>query len=596
MSFALLTALKSMTNEFISVLVFFATWALVNKLLRTKKQSKGEFLPTRRTAKSQTPEELAAVIQDLCCAHFTRALRLYRDMVKNGNDLAIVDETFYMVMVESAIRVGKRDVAIEVLRRMHTNGMVPSLGFLQSVLKLLCARKFYQECNMVFNLFEPSGDQVVYSCLSLAAAESNDCENAKRFIDLNAALFSVSGRDYLPYLRALNRLGNWQEAAKTLREMLEKNREVDPVCLNTVISACVDAGEHEAVDSVASEVLEHQKKHGMMIMDIVTYNTRLKAAARNRDIRKCFSILDEIHSAELVPDDVTFSTLLDVCIDEDDHEMAALALEQMSESGVTMNCVLLTTMIKGFVRTKNLSKAMALFETMRGENSVVKPDMITYSILIKAHCDAGEMKDALRLLEAMLQDGNDVDDVVFTHLIDGCSATQNHVLAEKLWNDMFHAGIKPSIFTIIAIVRVWCRSGLCEKAWHLITTMEERFGKKPTLVLYTSLISGLFRQKNCKDAMTAYYRAIEEFDTDGQLVNIVLVGLADAKKFDELMQISREAAEKKPVKLRHESFGYSLNSLLTARELEKARTYYEMLKENLIEVSVANLQKRLNLV
>ena len=48
-----------------------------------------------------------------------------------------------------------------------------------------------------------------------------------------------------------------------------------------------------------------------------------------------------------------------------------LALEQMSESGVTMNCVLLTTMIKGFVRTKNLSKAMALFETMRGENSVV---------------------------------------------------------------------------------------------------------------------------------------------------------------------------------------------------------------------------------
>jgi len=594
MSFALFAALKSMTNEFISVFVFFTTWALVNKLLRKQKQSKEEIVPVRRTNKRQTPEELAAVIQDLCCTHFTRALRLYRDMVKNGNDLTIVDEAFYMVMVESAIRVGKRDVAIEVLKRMHTNGMVPSLGFLQSVLKLLCARKFYQECTTVFELFEPSDDQVVYSCLSLAAAENNDTVNAKKFLDLNTKFFSVSGRDYLPYLRALNRLGKWEEAVETLHQMLDKQLEVDPVCLNTVISACVDAGEHDAVDRVATEVIEHQKKHGMVIMDIVSYNTRLKAAARNRDIRKCFSILDEINSAQLVADDVTFSTLLDVCIDEDDHEMASLALEQMSESGVTMNCVLLTTMIKGFVRTKNLSKAMALFDTMRGETSVVKPDMITYSILIKAHCDAGDMTEALRLLEAMLQDGNDVDDVVFTHLIDGCSQTQNHVLAEKLWNDMFQSGIKPSLFTIIAIVRVWCRAGLCERAWHLITTMEERFGKKPTLVLYTTLISGLFRQKNCKDAMTAYYRAIEEFETDGQLMNIVLVGLADAKKYDELVQISREAAEKKPARLRIESFGYSLNSLLAARELDIARKYYEMLQENRVEVTVANLEKRLN--
>jgi pentatricopeptide repeat protein len=596
LSSALFAALKSMTNEFISVFVFFATWALVNKLLRKKQGSKGDILPIRKPTKKQNPEELAAVIQELCCTHFTRALRLYRDMVKNGNDLTIVDETFYMVLVESAIRVGKRDVAIEVLKRMHTNGMVPSLGFLQSVLKLLCARKFYQECTMVFDLFEPSDDQVVYSCLSLAAAENNDIENAKKFLDLNAKIFSVSGRDYLPYLRALNRLGKWEKAVTTLHEMLDmdKHLEVDPVCLNTVISACVDAGEHEAVDRVATEVIEYQKKYGMVIMDIVSYNTRLKAAARSRDIRKCFTILDEIHSAQLAADDVTFSTLLDVCIDEDDHEMASLALEQMSESGVTMNCVLLTTMIKGFVRTKNLSKAMALFETMRGETSVVKPDMITYSILIKAHCDAGDMTEALRLLEAMLQDGNDVDDVVFTHLIDGCSQTQNHVLAEKLWNDMFHSGIKPSIFTIIAIVRVWCRAGLCDRAWQLITTMEERFGKKPTLVLYTTLISGLFRQRNCKDAMTAYYRAVEEFETDGQLVNIVLVGLSDTKKYDELMQISREAAEKKPARLRSESFGYSLNSLLTSRELDLAREYYEMLQANHVEVTVANLEKRLN--
>ena len=90
-----------------------------------------------------------------------------------------------------------------------------------------------------------------------------------------------------------------------------------------------------------------------------------------------------------------------------------------------------------------------------------------------------------------------------------------------------------------------------------ISGVLERFGKKPTLVLHTTLISGLFRQKNYQDAMTAYHRAVEQFAFDGQLVNIVLVGLADSKKFDELMPIAREAAEKKPPKLRIETFGRS---------------------------------------
>ena len=44
----------------------------------------------------------------------------------------------------------------------------------------------------------------------------------------------------------------------------------------------------------------------------------------------------------------------------------------------------------------------------------VKPDMITYSMLIKAQCDAGEMGKALQILEDMLQCQCDIDDVVFT--------------------------------------------------------------------------------------------------------------------------------------------------------------------------------------
>merc|ERR1719305_1893539 len=176
------------------------------------------------------------------------------------------------------------------------------------------------------------------------------------------------------------------------------------------------------MDDLMRETKGYEQKRGVQVLDIVSYNTLIKAAA-------------------LDADDVTFSTLLDVCIDREEHELASQALDRMCDSGVKMNCVLLTTLMKGFIRSHHLDKAMALFDTMRSAESQVKPDMITYSMLIKAQCDAGDMGKALQILEDMLQNSCDVDDVVFTHLIEGCCQVSNLALAEKLFKDMLSAQI-----------------------------------------------------------------------------------------------------------------------------------------------------------
>merc|ERR1719161_3484883 len=204
----------------------------------------------------------------------------------------------------------------------------------------------------------------------------------------------------------------------------------------------------EIMDDLMRETKSYEKRRGVQVLDIVSYNTLIKAAAKRGDVQRCFSLLDQIQAAGLDADDVTFSTLLDVCIDREEHELASQALDRMCDSGVKMNCVLLTTLMKGFIRSKHLDKAMALFDTMRSEQSQVKPDMITYSMLIKAQCDALDMGKALQILEDMLQNSCDVDDVVFTHLIEG----------------MLMANIKPSVYTLTAMVKVYGKCGVSEKA------------------------------------------------------------------------------------------------------------------------------------
>merc|ERR1719440_1526539 len=139
------------------------------------------------------------------------------------------------------------------------------------------------------------------------------------------------------------------------------------------------------MDELMRETKEYEQKRGVQVLDIVSYNTLIKAAAKRGDVHRCFALLDQIQAAGLDADDVTFSTLLDCCIDREEHELASQALDRMCDSGVKMNCVLLTTLMKGFIRSHHLDKAMALFDTMRSADPWVKMNCVLLTTLFRLH-------------------------------------------------------------------------------------------------------------------------------------------------------------------------------------------------------------------
>jgi pentatricopeptide repeat protein len=585
-----------MANELVALCIFFATWTVVNYFLRKKAPGQKGAAAVKKPKRKQSPEELAQVIIGLCQDQFTRGLRLYREVVKQDNDKEIIDESFYTALVEASIRVGKADVAEQIILRMHSNGMVPSVAFMQSLLKLFAARKCFAECIRAWELFEPKPDQVVYSCLTLASAETGNTQLCRDFLKFNSQNFTVTSRDYIPLLRLHSRRRDYNSAATDLRNIMQQNLDLETIAFNTALSVCVHAPDMEIMESLLKEVQEYEQKASTRIIDIVSYNTMMKSAARRRNVNMCFKILDEINAQKLDPDDVTFSTLLDVCIDENEHELASIALDQMCESGVKMNCVLLTTLMKGFIRSKHLDKAMALFDTMRSEHSQVKPDMITYSMLIKAQCDAQDMGKALQILEDMLQNSCDVDDVVFTHLIEGCCHVSNVALAEKLFKDMLVANIKPSLYTLTAMVKVYGKCGQSEKAWEFVRGMDERFSLCPTVVMYTCLISCMLRHKKHHDAYAAFKWVCDRCAPDGQCVSTVLAGLCDGRMWDEIVEMIEEGTKRRkpPLKFKDENLNQALNAMITAGQLSAARRAFHLLQDTKFEV-LPNIKRRLHL-
>lgn len=576
--------IQSIFGEMFVLFIFFVTWVVTSKALAKSKKTVNN--------NKEDIGEVIQLIQDLAHDQFSKAMRMYRDLIRRDLDRKIKNEEFFHALVDGGIRTGQADASLHVLQRMMVLDMKPSTVFLQNIMRLLCARKFYSACLRIYDICEPEMDTVVYSCLTQASGELGDVDKCKEFLEFREGKKrDLLSKEYLPLLRAYARKKNLDASVKLLRWMMQSKPEVDTLVVNTVLSAGGRA-DPKQLAGILKEVTECQHAG----IDIVTYNTVMKCFARHREVTQCFSLLEEIRAAEIAPDDVTFSTLLDVCIDENEHQLAQVALEQMQESDVKMNCVLLTTLMKGFVRTKRLDMAMNLYHSMYNRDAGSRPDMVTYSLLIKAQCDAQDMSAALSIFEDMLQHNCKVDDVVFTHLIEGCCHVSNPVLAERLFQDMLTANIKPTIYTMTALVKVYGKCGQSEKAAQLVNTMEEVYGIKPTVVVKTCLISGLLRQHKRTEAYAAFQLMQKDgsCEPDAQSCQTMITGLCEGQMWGEVIAVVQWAL-KKELRLKPDVLNNALQQMLPRSEIHAGQQLYQLMMNNKIAVTVPSVKRRLNI-
>merc|ERR550514_1895298 len=214
-------------------------------------------------------------------------------------------------------------------------------------------------------------------------------------------------------------------------------------------------------------------------------------------------------------------------------------------------------------------------------------------MLIKAHCDAHDMGTALKILEDMLESECTVDDVVFTHLIEGCCQVNNVRLAEKLFADMRNANIKPSIYTLNGLVKVYGKCGMSEKALDLVERMEEDYGIKPTVVVFTCLVSGLIRQKKHLDAWKTFKRMGEILRPDNQSTQTMLVELAEqaVQNYKPTQERRRPGTSARPNGV-PECLNYGLSAMLNRSKVANARQLYALMVKQEIEVTSPPAQPR----
>ena len=105
--------------------------------------------------------------------------------------------------------------------------------------------------------------------------------------------------------------------------------------------------------------------------------------------------------------------------------------------------VMYTHIIKGLVKANCLPKSLELCEEMKCKAGA-RPDVITYSVLIKTLVDQHDLKKALQFVAGLWSAGNAPDDIILTHLLEGCRHAGDYETGKKLFDKFLAAGVKPA--------------------------------------------------------------------------------------------------------------------------------------------------------
>eukprot|EP00928_Gymnodinium_smaydae_P086073 TRINITY_DN698_c0_g1_i2.p2 TRINITY_DN698_c0_g1~~TRINITY_DN698_c0_g1_i2.p2 ORF type:complete len:384 (-),score=88.61 TRINITY_DN698_c0_g1_i2:150-1301(-) len=250
-------------------------------------------------------------------------------------------------------------------------------------------------------------------------------------------------------------------------------------------------------------------------MDTIAYNTIMKGWAQSGQTGRCFDLYAKMQEEGLVPSQVTFGILLDASIDAGDFDRVRASFRDIRNAGIQLNVVHYTTFIKGLVGAGELKDAMGVLEEMLKSHDT-KPDLVTYSTLVKALADSGKVVEAIKVLERMLAQGITPDAIIFNIVLTGCcvdAMDSKEVIEVFDW--LVKHGLRTTAATVSILLKAFACTNAFDEALELLEKARERLGLWPEGRHFAQLAQACAKEGCGARAMDAYAAMVRSAYAEG---------------------------------------------------------------------------------
>ncbi|XP_057458151.1 pentatricopeptide repeat-containing protein At2g17670 [Lotus japonicus] len=280
------------------------------------------------------------------------------------------------------------------------------------------------------------------------------------------------------------------------------------------------------------------KTHPSFAPDRSTYNILLAHSCKS----PC-STLSPIHQTlnlmvadGVTPDKVTTDIAIRALCSAGRIDHAVDLIKELSQKHCTPDTYTFNFIVKHLCKCRVLSSVNSFIDEMR-KNFGIKPDLVTYTILIDNVCNTKNLREASRLVTVLHKEGFKPDCFLYNTIMKGYCMLSRGSEAIEVYNTMKEEGVEPDLVTYNTLIFGLSKSGRVQEAKKLLRVMVEK-GYSPDEITYTSLMNGMCRKGDAMGALAL----LKEMDEKGCspnscTYNTLLHGLCKARLLEKAMKL-----------------------------------------------------------
>lgn len=378
---------------------------------------------------------------------------------------------------------------------------------LLSSLRLCATWRRFEEALDAYDSAGPRvgrGTAAIWSMLLYCAVEAGQFQRCEEFFDRLRTMATLSSHDFLNMARYHAHNRDLAGLQRTVVYFMQRGCKVDAISRNRALSACCSTGALDLAEVLLAFGLCPEGP------DAVAYNTVIKGYSKIGKLARCFELYEELRAAGVPPSEMTFGILLDTCNGANELDRAREVFADLSRSGLKLNVVHYTTFMKGLLSAGHLDDASAVLNLML-KSPDTAPDLVTYSMLVKAHADRGNVAESMRTLEQMMRQGIEPDAVVLNIVLGGCcTRPMPPAKVHQVLNRLMVYGLQPSTVTLSILVKAFVKSQAFVEALDLLVEAPNHLGVDlPEARLFTQLAQACARAGRGSTALKVYASMVQ---------------------------------------------------------------------------------------
>merc|ERR1719197_14865 len=296
---------------------------------------------------------------------------------------------------------------------------------------------------------------------------------------------------HVAMIRARSKENDLEGAMQVFRKLQSSGVQLTSLAYNALLDSCVQCGK-------VNVALQHfQEMKDLGLVDVVSYNTLLKAYLKQGQILKARKLLTEMAESDIQANQVTYNEMLNALVTTKDRKEMWALVREMNAIGMKPNSVTCSIILKSLTAhsaTDDVRQAMALIDNMHEDM-----DEVLFASVVEACVRVGQ----LDLLSSKLQQYASFGGLAgltaptYGSMIKAYGRARDIERVRELWGEMRAHHVTPTSITLGCMVDALVRNSLPDEAFDLVRGIrdESEYADILNTVIYSTLLKGFAQSR-----------------------------------------------------------------------------------------------------